>query len=86
MAGEFGAQSLQVSSSVAPRLQSAPADWVLVARDADVLGRLQTRIEERHRALKRLAGAIRLQRPSETALESLPVWTDDYSDLFRVLR
>lgn len=86
MAAELGAQSLQLSSGVAPRLQSAPADWVLVARDADVLSRLQTRIEERHRALKRLAGAIRMQRPSASQLDASPVWTDDYSDLFRVLR
>lgn len=86
MAAEFGAHSLQVRTRPAPDLQSGLSDWVLIMRDSDDLTRLLMRIEKRHRALDLPPGSIILRRGSEANLDAFPLWTDDYSDLLRVIR
>ncbi|MBY0401776.1 fused MFS/spermidine synthase [Myxococcota bacterium] len=86
LAAEFGAHSLQIKTRPAPELQSGLTDWVLITRDADELTRLQLRIEKRHRALELAPGGILLRRGSDANLDGFPLWTDDYSDLARVIR
>lgn len=48
------------------------SDWVLVSRDAGVINRVQSAAEK--------------IISSSTTSEVLPLWTDDYSNLFRVLK
>lgn len=86
LAEAVGAHSLQIKTRPAPDLLSGLTDWVVVARDSDQLTRLQIRIEKRHRALDLPPDAILMRRGEEAGLERLPLWTDDYSDLLRVVR
>ncbi|MBK7948535.1 MAG: fused MFS/spermidine synthase [Deltaproteobacteria bacterium] len=86
MAGELGAHSLQIKTAAIPRLQTGPADWVILARDADRLTRLRIRIEKRLRGTGLLPGSVLIRRGADLELDDVPVWTDDYSDLSRVVR
>lgn len=86
LAAEFGAHSLQIKTRPAPQYQSGLTDWVIIARDSDQLTRLQIRMGRRLRSLELPADSILLRRGSEMNLEAFPLWTDDYSDLFRVIR
>ncbi len=86
LAADFGAHSLQIKTRPAPQHQSGLTDWVIIARDADQLTRLQLRIEKRHRLLGLPPENILLRRGSDVNLESFPLWTDDYSDLVSVIR
>lgn len=86
LADEFGAYSLQIKTRSAAGMQSGLSDWVMITRDSDRLIRLEMKIEQRHRALGLTPQAILLRRGKEADLTSFPLWTDDYSDLLRVIR
>ncbi|MBY0401777.1 fused MFS/spermidine synthase [Myxococcota bacterium] len=86
MAAARGGHSLQIKTATLPELESGGADWVVVARDAEELARLRIRIEKRLRRLKLLPGSVLIRRGADLELDDIPVWTDDYSDLSRVVR
>lgn len=86
LAAEFGAHSLQITTRPVPRLQSALAEWVVISRDPDELTRLRIRIEKRHRGLGLNRNSILMRLGAQTDLDAFPLWTDDYSDLWRVMR
>lgn len=86
MASEVGAQSLQVANTMAPKFQSIPARWVMVARDREVLDGLSARMQRRRAAMGLARRAVAISPPRDAQLKRTPVWTDDYSDLFGLLR
>lgn len=85
-AAESGAHSLQIQSAPIPEYQSDLADWVIITRDADDLTRLRIRIEKRISRLGLPPGSTLIRRGSDLELDEFPLWSDDYSDLLRVIR
>lgn len=85
MGFEAGVSNLAVATSLSPQLQSQPALWVLLARDPERLLALKTSILKRHHTLRLASGSIQMSSHSEEQLGDIPVWTDDYSDLFSLL-
>ena len=85
-AAESGAHSLQIQSAPIPELQSDLADWVIIARGADDLTRLRIRVEKLILALGLPRGSTLIRRGSDLELDEIPLWSDDYSDLVRVIR
>jgi hypothetical protein len=86
MGTEVGLHSLVVNTRAAPRLQSATARWVLLAREPEQIEEVVRRILKRRRELGLPPGSIQMIRFDEDLLSRIPAWTDDYSDLFRVLK
>ena len=83
---EVGLESLYVESAHAPRLPSHRALWVVLARDSGSLHAITSRLRVRVRALGLPREHLALTRPLPGEVESIRVWTDDYSDLFGALR
>jgi len=82
---EVGLQSIQVLTRAAPPYQSQRAKWVLLARDHGQIRRLERRLERHNRALGRPPASIDITRTRRVDVMHVPVWTDDYSNLFSFL-
>ncbi len=78
--------AVRLFNAQAPRHLSNPSTWVFLSRSEPRLRELA-----RAAALRARSRGIRLDRPAVTwptpeMIASAPLWTDDYSDLLRVLR
>jgi hypothetical protein len=58
----------------------------LLAREPEQIEEVVRRILKRRRELGLPPGSIQMIRFDEDLLSRIPAWTDDYSDLFRVLK
>jgi hypothetical protein len=82
---EVGLESVGVLTLAAPLLQSHNAIWVLLARDRRQLSRLEEGLKNRHRALGAPPASINTAQTQRANVMHVPVWTDEYSDLFSLL-
>ena len=71
LAGEFGLDMVRISRPSSSEIDSFPSEWVLLARNDAILGISQ--IRERATGYVGYSTSIRL-------------WTDDYSNLFQILK
>lgn len=83
---EVGLENIIVTTPDVPWKQSALALWVLLARDRLQLRTLAREFKNRYRELDIPLTSIRVRRKNRVDLMHVPVWTDDYSDLFSLLR
>ena len=81
-----GLSNLIVLTGSAPRMLSIQARWVVLARNPERLRRLESVVLHQHRSLGLPPSLIRTARLAEVETRYLSLWTDDYSDLFGVLR
>jgi spermidine synthase len=81
-----GLESVWVSTPDVPRHQSQQAVWVLLARNGRQLTALMSTFKKRYRELGINPASIRMSRTQPVDVMHVPVWTDDYSDLFSLLR
>jgi spermidine synthase len=81
-----GMSGLHIDNVRAPRRLSLPAEWIVLSRDAGRIRSLEDFIERRREELRLNPQVIATQRLDDIALETGPLWTDDYSDLFGLLR
>jgi spermidine synthase len=82
---EVGLESIQVLTRRARRHQSQRAKWVLLARDGGKIHRLERKLEQRSRALGLPPAALDIAWTRRVDVMHVPVWTDDYSNLFSFL-
>jgi spermidine synthase len=86
LGASVGLHSLQVQNRNIAGYSSGQSKWVLLARDAGEIDRL----EQKFRARMRYAGVrkpqVTLFRPVPADLEAGPLWTDDYSNILSVLK
>ena len=83
---ELGLHGLQIVNERAGRLQSKPSQWVWLSRDPERIQDLAKRVRRQHGSLGLEPKALRLLRTEPGDVIHAPVWTDDYSDLFGLLR
>lgn len=81
-----GLHALEIVNRHTRRLQSKASQWVWLARDAERIRALEAHVRRRQQALGLAPDAVKMARPGPAELAHLPLWTDDYSDLFGVLR
>ena len=86
IAAEKGLPHLLVTSAGLPNYQTQAAEWAIITREPK-------RMNDFHDATARLLERIdmprntyHLRRLTPGELASVPLWTDDYSDLFGALR
>jgi spermidine synthase len=86
LGASVGLHSLQVQNRNVAGYSSGQSKWVLLARNASEIDRL----EEKFRARMRYAGVSEPEvtpfRPARADLEAGPLWTDDYSNILSVLK
>ena len=86
LAHEVGVVARMIGTAPAPRYTSGRAHWVVASRDAKPLVRLRdfaaTRLEE----LSLPSEFLAVTHLPAQAMSRAPLWTDDYSDIFSVLR
>lgn len=70
----------------APRLTSVSSRWVLIARKPERIKSLLKSVASASRSLGLPHNHLGLARPDQSMLDSVPIWTDDYTDLWSILR
>jgi spermidine synthase len=85
LAAEAGVEVLSVESANTPAQLTAASSWVFLTRDAERLRALE-RIAAKHRRVLGLPAQRKLVREATPEMIArAPLWTDDYSNLYRVL-
>jgi hypothetical protein len=79
-------RSIEIANSTVHEQRSATSRWVVLTRDAAYIDELLAFIRDQQRALGLPSDAVGMRRPDERAFLSFPVWTDDYSNLFGLLK
>ena len=83
---EIGLESVLVGTPDVPRHQSKQAVWVLLARNGQQLVTLTSKFKQRYRELGINPASMRIKRTQRVDVMHIPIWTDDYIDLFSLLR
>jgi spermidine synthase len=83
LAHDAGLSVLAIQSPAMPEVQSAASVWVFLCRRADRLHPLKRLAEQRNRVFSASPTQYRIWQPT---FDRAPLWTDDFSDLFGVLR
>lgn len=73
-------------TAASPRLTSVSSRWVLIVREPERLNRLLRSVASASRSLGLYHDHLSLARLDESVLNSVPIWTDDYTDLWSILR
>ncbi len=84
LADDAGMPVLSLQNPGAPRQRSQGSQWVFFSEDESRLDALARAAQKRHRARGLRGNAV--NRPTPELLARAPLWTDDYSDLLRVLK
>ena len=82
---EAGFASLEIFRPSDPARMVRGSEWVLLLRDRHQLRSLRRTVEIGNRARGTPRSTLRITQPLPVELKHIPVWTDDYSDLFRLL-
>jgi spermidine synthase len=83
---EVGLENLLIGTAAAPQFQSQASDWILLSRNPQHLQQIARSLRQRTQALRLPPNHATMQRLPRQYLETVPLWTDDYSDLFGVLQ
>ena len=86
LADDAGLYAVNLGNAAAPRHLSFASNWMFVSRSEERLRELARAAEERARARR-----VRMSRPpvvwpTPEVVARAPLWTDDYSNLFRLLK
>jgi len=86
LAEEAHVYTVSIESVAAAKSFSGASSWVFLARDAARIDALAHAAEQRRRALGlETASRPAVRRATPEQLAVAPLWTDDYSDLYRAL-
>ena len=78
-------QGRRIWNDPIPRRYTAASDWVILSRDADSLEQLEAFVRER-RPMHQDRPMVRIGKPRPELLPTFPLWTDEYSNVFGVLK
>ena len=86
LADDAGLHAVNLGNAAAPRHLSFASNWMFFSRSEERLRELARAAEERARARR-----VRMSRPpvvwpTPEVVARAPLWTDDYSNLFRLLK
>ena len=86
LGGEVGLEHLHAETKIAPRRQTKPSRWVYLARNQERLERIQLAASSVLKRLRLTRETQRFWRDDDSSLQAVPLWTDDYSDLWSVMK
>ena len=83
---EVGLEHLHAETRIAPRRQTKPSRWIYLARERERLDRIPPAARSLLGRLRLAPTTQRFWREDASSLEAVPLWTDDYSDLWSVMK
>ncbi len=86
LAAEFGMHAVKIGNIPSPRRLQSGADWMILSQDAAYIESFPPVAEQVRAILELKPRGLTLTDPEELNLTDAPLWTDDYSDLFSVLK
>jgi spermidine synthase len=86
MGQRLGMQAVFVINRHLPRLRTSAARWVLLSRDTERLRSVRSYVARLRESQGLKPEAIIVQAPESEVLDRAPVWTDDFSDIYSVLK
>jgi len=81
-----GLETVDIRTAAAPGFQSLSAHWVLLSADPRRLEQVAEMMRTRQRLMNLPPSHAKIAFPEEEDLRDVPLWTDDYSDLFSALK
>jgi spermidine synthase len=85
-AARLGMHAVEISNTSVGAQRSSMSRWVILTRDAGYVDELLTFVRAQQEALELPTGTVRIRRPDVRSFDNYPIWTDDYSNLFGLLR
>jgi len=86
LAAELGMHAVRIGNQAFPRRLQASADWMILSVNAAYIESFPAVAEKVRAILNVKPQGLMLQYPEDLDLSDAPLWTDDYSDLFSVLK
>jgi hypothetical protein len=86
LAAELGMRAVRIANLAFPRRQQSSAEWMILSEDAAYIESFPPIAEQIRTILKAKPKALTVTYPEKLNLTDAPLWTDDYSDLFSVLK
>ncbi len=86
LADEAGLHAVILLNAPAPRHLTTPAKWAFFSRSEERIRALARAAQQRHRARGLRMRRAPVTLPTPEVIARAPLWSDDYSDLFRVLK
>jgi hypothetical protein len=83
---EAGAYDVQVANTQAPKHLTTASSWVFIAKSEDRVRAVARAAAKRARVRAVQMPMPPVRWPTPEMIASAPLWTDDYSNLFRVLK
>ena len=83
---EVGLEHLHAKTKRAPLRQTKPSHWIYLARDRKRLDRVEAAADPILKQLRLASDTQRFWREDDSSLRNAPLWTDDYSNLWSVIR
>lgn len=85
-AARLGMRAVEIVNSLMIAQRSAKSSWVVLTRDAAYIDELLAFVRSQHEELGLARGEVGVRRPDTRSAGSYPIWTDDYSNLFSLLK
>jgi spermidine synthase len=85
LASDAGLHVVALGNPAAPKHQTFGSNWVMMARDAARIRSLARAAQQRHRALGLRPNAQTVRFATPAVIAGSPLWTDDYSNLYRAI-
>jgi spermidine synthase len=86
LAAELGMRAVRIANAPFPRRRQSSAEWMILSKDAAYIESFPPVAEQMRTLLKLKPKALTVTDPDGVNLTDAPLWTDDYSDLFSVLK
>jgi len=86
LAAELEMHAVKISNKPFPRRLQSAASWMVLSKDAAYIGSFPSVVQRARARINAEPSALKVNRPQGYDLSDAPLWTDDYSDLFSVLR
>lgn len=83
---EVGLAAVDLRTTAAAGFQSLKAHWMVLSAHPQQLQKLAATMRERTGLMNLPASHARISFPRKEELRDVPLWTDDYSDLFSALK
>jgi hypothetical protein len=86
LGASVGMHAVEIVSQLRVLQVSSRARWVVLSHDAAYIESLAAAVHGGREALGLRPRALRVIHPDPAGLAHIPLWRDDYSDLFRILK
>ena len=86
LGGSVGFDAIEVLNKVSPQNRSIRSKWVIFSRDPHNLALLGDYIDSQRDALGLNESSVRIRNPRANIVAKAPLWTDQYSNLFGIVK